>query len=152
RRDHFLFISIRLHPQAGELILGGFFYCVPVNDCGSRQSEVPDRCDRQRHPHEQGQAQDTQADDRLDPGDGAAFFGALPKPLPQPFHELIGEGADIDRDRENNEEYRSTAEDAGIAQTGAQIPVNRMIHRARDVLLIFLRIFISVRFDLCLYQ
>jgi hypothetical protein len=27
-----------------------------------------------------------------------------------------------------------------------------MIHRARDVLLIFLRIFISVRFDLCLYQ
>ena len=106
-----MFISIRLHPKAGELILGGFFYCGTINDCGSRQSEVPDRCDRQRHPHEQGQAQDAQADDRLDPADGAAFFGTLPKPLPQPFHKLIGEGADIDRDRENNKERKEVLGD-----------------------------------------
>ena len=43
-------------------------------------------------------------------------------------------------------------EDAGIAQTGAQTPVKRMIHKALDVLLSFLRIFISVQSKVLLIQ
>ena len=48
--------------------------------------------------------------------------------------------------------YRNIIEDAGIAQTGAQTPVKRMIHKALDVLLSFLRIFISIQSKVLLIQ